>query len=126
HAIMNHELVHVIAMDQTTGADRIFRRLFGGTVLPVDRQPESVLYFYLTSPRVAAPRWFHEGAAVFVDTWESGGTGRAQGAYDEMVWRAMVRANALFYDPLGLVSEGTKIDFQVEVNSYLYGTRFMT
>src|SRR4029077_7981400 len=24
------------------------------------------------------------------------------------------------------VSEGTRIDFQVEVNSYLYGTRFMT
>ncbi len=43
-----------------------------------------------------------------------------------MVWRAMVKDNARFYDPLGLVSEGTKIDFQVEVNSYLYGTRFMT
>jgi hypothetical protein len=126
HAIMNHELVHVIAMDQSTGADRLFRRLFGGKVLPVDAQPESVLYFYLTSPRVAAPRWFHEGAAVFIDTWESGGTGRAQGGYDEMVWRAMVRDNARFYDPLGLVAEGTKIDFQVEVNSYLYGTRFIT
>ena len=126
HAIMNHELVHVIAMDQATGADRMFRRLFGGKVMPVDAQPESVLYFYLTSPRVAAPRWFHEGAAVFIDTWESGGTGRAQGGYDEMVWRAMVRDNARFYDPLGLVSEGTKIDFQVEVNSYLYGTRFIT
>lgn len=126
HAIMNHELVHVIQMDQATGADRMFRRLFGGKVLPVDAQPESVLYFYLTSPRTAAPRWFHEGGAVFIDTWESGGTGRAQGGYDEMVWRAMVRDNARFYDPLGLVSEGTKIDFQVEVNSYLYGTRFMT
>ena len=31
-----------------------------------------------------------------------------------------------FYDPLGLVSEGTKIDFQLETNAYLYGTRFMT
>ena len=28
-------------------------------------------------------------------------------------------------DPLGLVSEGTKIDFQLQINSYLYGTRFM-
>src|SRR4029453_5510486 len=43
-----------------------------------------------------------------------------------MVWRSMVRDGARFYDPLGLVAEGTKIDFQVEVNSYLYGTRFMT
>ena len=32
---------------------------------------------------------------------------------------------ARFYDPLGLVSEGTKIDFQLQINSYLYGTRFM-
>ena len=38
----------------------------------------------------------------------------------------MVRDNAPFYDPLGLVSEGTKIDFQLQINSYLYGTRFMT
>jgi hypothetical protein len=125
-AIMNHELVHVIAMDQAAGRDRIFRRLLGGKVVPIDRQPESVAYFYLTSPRVAAPRWYHEGAAVFVDTWENGGIGRAQSGYDEMAWRSMVKDGARFYDPLGLAAEGTKIDFQVEVNSYLYGTRFMT
>ena len=64
NAIMNHELVHVIAMDQSTGSDRLFRRLFGGKVLPVDAQPESVLYFYLTSPRVAAPSWYQRGAAT--------------------------------------------------------------
>jgi hypothetical protein len=125
-AIMNHELVHVITMDQPAGRDRAFRTLFGGKVLPVDTQPESVAYFFLTSPRVAAPRWYHEGAAVFVDTWENGGTGRAQSGYDEMAWRSIVRDGARFYDPLGLAAEGTKIDFQVEVNSYLYGTRFMT
>ncbi|PYU69653.1 MAG: hypothetical protein DMG49_12790 [Acidobacteria bacterium] len=56
----------------------------------------------------------------------SGGLGRAQGAYDEMVFRSMVLDGSRFYSPLGLVSEGTKIDFQVEVNSYLYGTRFMS
>ena len=55
----------------------------------------------------------HEGIAVFVDTWMAGGMGRAQGGYDEMVFRAMVRDEVPFYDPLGLVSEGTKIDFQV-------------
>jgi hypothetical protein len=43
-----------------------------------------------------------------------------------MVFRSMVKDGAPFYDPLGLVSEGTKIDFQLETNSYLYGTRFMT
>jgi hypothetical protein len=56
----------------------------------------------------------------------AGGLGRAQSGYDEMVFRSMVRDNVSFYDPLGLLSEGTKIDFQTQVNSYLYGTRFMT
>jgi hypothetical protein len=123
--IMNHELVHVATMDQAAARDRFFRGLFGGKVLPIPAQPESILYFFLTTPRVAAPRWYHEGIAVFVDTWMAGGLGRAQGSYDEMVFRSMVRDGARFYDPLGLVSEGTRIDFQAEVNSYLYGTRFM-
>ena len=126
NAIMNHELVHVVTMDQAAGRDRFFRTLFGGKVMPVAEQPESILYFYLTTPRVAAPRWFHEGGAVFVDTWMAGGIGRAQGGFDEMVFRGMVRDDAPFYDPLGLVSEGTKIDFQLQINSYLYGTRFLT
>ena len=124
--IMNHELVHVATMDQAAGSDRFFRKLFGGKVMPVNEQPESILYFLLTTPRVAAPRWYHEGSAVFFDTWMSGGLGRAQSGYDEMVFRSMVRDGTHFYDPLGLVSEGTKIDFQLQINSYLYGTRFIT
>jgi hypothetical protein len=123
---MNHELVHVATMDRPGPGDRFFRRLFLGKVLPVAEQPESILYFYLTAPRVAVPRWYLEGSAVFVETWMAGGIGRAQGAYDEMVFRAMVRDGSRFYDPLGLVSEGTKIDFQTQANAYLYGTRFMT
>ncbi len=123
--IMNHELVHVAAMDQAARPDRFFRRLFGGKVAPTGAQPESVLYFFLTTPRVAAPRWYHEGIATFLDTWMAGGLGRAQGGYDEMVFRSMVKDGARFYDPLGLASEGTKIDFQLQINSYLYGTRFM-
>jgi hypothetical protein len=55
----------------------------------------------------------------------SGGVGRAQGGYDEMVFRAMVQDGTKFYAPLGLVSKGTEIDFQVGANAYLYGTRFM-
>jgi hypothetical protein len=38
----------------------------------------------------------------------------------------MVRDNAHFYDPLGLVSRGTLVDFQTGTNAYLYGTRFFT
>jgi hypothetical protein len=124
--VMNHELVHIIASDKAARPDRFFRTVFAGKVNPLAEQPESIGYFYLTTPRDAAPRWYHEGIAVFVETWLAGGLGRAQGAYDEMVFRAMVKDGTHFYDPLGLASEGTKIDFQVEANSYLYGTRFMT
>jgi hypothetical protein len=123
--IMNHELVHLAAMDQAASRDRFFRRVFGGKVAPIGEQPESLLYFFLTTPRVAAPRWYHEGVATFMDTWMAGGLGRAQGGYDEMVFRSMVKDGARFYDPLGLVSEGARIDFQLQVNSYLYGTRFI-
>src|SRR6516165_11709762 len=123
--LMNHELVHVATSDGAAGPDRLFRRLFFGKVAPSAEPPESIGYFYVTSPRRAAPRWYLEGIAVFLDTWMAGGIGRAQGPYDEMVFRSMVRDGSAFYDPLGLSSELTKADFRLEANSYLYGTRFM-
>jgi hypothetical protein len=43
-----------------------------------------------------------------------------------MVFRAMVRDNAKFYDPLGLEAKGNSVDFQVGANAYLYGTRFFS
>jgi hypothetical protein len=123
--LMNHELVHVVTSDRAAGADLVFRRLFHGKVAPVAEHPESILYMYLTSPRRASPRWYLEGIAVFLDTWMAGGLGRAQGPYDEMVFRSMVLDGSHFYTPLGLASELTKADFRLEANSYLYGTRFM-
>lgn len=126
YTIMNHELVHIATTDQTAAVDRKFRRFFGGKVLATPEHPETILYQYLTAPRKTSPRWYLEGIAVFLETWMAGGLGRAQGAYDEMVFRAMVRDNAHFYDPLGLVAEGTQVDFQVGANAYLYGGRFMT
>jgi hypothetical protein len=123
---LNHELVHIAANDQASSGDRFFRGLFQGKVLATAEQPETILYQYLTTPRQAAPRWYQEGLAVFVETWMAGGRGRAQSPYDEMVLRSMVRDGSRFYDPLGLVSEGTKIDFKGEATSYLYGARFMS
>jgi hypothetical protein len=123
--LMNHELVHVVTADQAAGRDRAFRSFFRGKVAPTADHPESIPFFYLTNPRRASPRWYAEGIAVFLDTWMAGGLGRAQGPYDEMVFRSMVADGSRFYDPLGLSSELTKTDFQVEANSYLYGTRFM-
>ena len=125
-SLMNHELVHVATMDQWTRADMRWRKVFGGKVQVNADHPETLLYQYLTVPRTVVPRWYLEGSAVFFETWMSGGLGRAQGAYDEMVFRAMVRDNARFYDPAGLAAEGTKVDFQVGVNNYLYGTRFFS
>ncbi len=126
YTIMNHELVHISNTDQAAPADLKARRFFRGKVLAVPEHPETILYQYLTAPRKTSPRWFLEGMAVFLETWMAGGHGRAQGAYDEMVFRAMVRDDAHFYDPLGLVAEGVKVDFQVGANAYLYGARFIT
>lgn len=125
-SLMKHELVHLVTTDQANSNDKRARSFFRGKVRAQSAHPETILYSYLTNPRLYAPRWYHEGIAVFVETWLAGGLGRAQGAYDEMVFRSMVRDGARIYDPLGLVAEGTQVDFQVGVNAYLYGTRFMT
>ncbi len=126
YALMNHELVHVAMGDAASDADRSWRRLFGGKVQAQSHNPESLLYSWLTVPRFTVPRWYLEGSAVFLETWMGGGLGRAQGGYDEMVFRAMVRDGARFYDPLALASRGVLVDFQVGANAYLYGTRFFT
>lgn len=124
--IMSHEMVHVVMNDQAAESDRFFRSIFFGKVRETNQNPMSIFYAYLTTPRRNAPRWYHEGAAVFMETWMAGGYGRAQGSYDEMVFRAKVLDSMRFYGRIGLESEGTKIDFHSGVNSYLYGTRFMS
>jgi hypothetical protein len=126
NSIFNHELVHITALDQSSSSDRFFRSAFLGKVTPIDENPLSMVYSYLTVPRRYSPRWFHEGIAVFLETWMAGGYGRALGSYDEMTFRTSVKENKTIYDLVGLESEGIKVDFQVGVNSYLYGTRFMS
>ena len=120
-----HELTHLATTDRASPEDYRFRRLFFGKVEVSSAHPETLLYAYLTVPRGISPRWYLEGSAVFMETWMMGGVGRAQGGYDEMVFRAKVQDGAKFYDPLGLVSKGSAIDFQTGANAYLYGTRFM-
>ena len=123
---MNHELVHVITLDKPSRSDRFFRSLFLGKVLATTDNPLSMFYSYLTTPRRFSPRWYTEGIAVFLETWMAGGLGRALSPYDEMVFRTIIRDDVDFYDMVGLESQGTKVDFQVGVVSYLYGTRFMS
>src|SRR5262249_4936532 len=124
--LMDHEMVHAMSFDVSTEEDARWRRFFLGKVPPQPQDPESMFYSYLTVPRHKAPRWYVEGGAVFFETWMAGGLGRAQGGYDEMVFRAMLRDDAHFYDPVGLASRGVQADFQLGVNAYLYGTRFFT
>jgi len=123
---LNHEMVHIVTVDKATRSDRFYRALFFGKVTPNAEVPLSMLYGYLTTPRWYSPRWYLEGIAVYLETWMNGGVGRAIGPYDEMVFRTLVRDTARIYDFVGLESEGTTIDFQVGVNSYLYGTRFVS
>ncbi len=124
--MMMHELVHVMTMDKPSPRDGFFRSIMFGKVAPIAEQPLSMLYGYLTGPRWYAPRWYVESIAVFMETWMAGGLGRALGAYDEMVFRTMVRDSSYMFDVVGLEAEGTKVDFQVGAASYLYGTRFIS
>ncbi len=124
--IMNHEVAHLATLDAHGERQQFWRDIFGGKVNYTASHPETLLYGQLTAPRVMAPAWLLEGLATFMDTWMSGGIGRGQGGYDEMIFRAMVRDDARFYTPLGLESEGTKVDINSGSSSYLYGTRFMT
>jgi hypothetical protein len=120
-----HELMHIVMGDKGAPRDALFRTVFAGKIMPNTDDPVSIPFSFLGSPRVYSPRWFHEGGAVFMETWLGGGFGRGLGGYDEMAFRAMVRDKRTMYDVVGLESEGTSADFQVGANSYLYGTRFM-
>ena len=124
NATMNHEMVHIVAGDQASGGDSFYRSLMGGKVKANSEHPLTIIYSYLSSPRRSAPVWYHEGIAVFLETWMTGGLRRSLGPYDEMVFRTMVLDSSYFYDHVGLESEGTKVDFHAGVNSYLYGNRF--
>ncbi|MFZ9395975.1 MAG: TolB family protein [Erythrobacter sp.] len=126
YTLSNHEVAHVATMDAWNSRDARWRKFFGGKPMPVEEHPETILYNFLATPRVNTPRWYLEGSAVFLETWMAGGLGRGQGAYDEMVWRAKARDDAVIYSPLALESKGTASDFQVGVNDYLYGTRFFS
>ncbi|MEI6576996.1 MAG: hypothetical protein WCO63_12540 [Bacteroidota bacterium] len=124
--LMSHELTHQVICDKGSRNDRVFKKIFAGRVMSDNKDPLSMAYSFFTTPRWYSPRWYHEGIAVFMETWMSGGIGRAMGGYDEMVFRTMVCDTSFFYNVIGLESEGTAIDFQVGVNSYLYGTRFVS
>ena len=95
YSLMNHELIarrddrHVVRAGRAGGGASSAARCFRS---PRTRRRCSTA----TSPcrasrcRAGTPR----ARAVFMETWMGGGLGRAQGGYDEMVFRAMVRDGA--------------------------------
>lgn len=125
-SIMNHELVHIVALDNASKSDLFFRKLFNGKVKSSNDHPISIFYSYLTNPRYYSPRWLHEGIAVFVETWMDGGKGNALGNYDEMFFRTRVLEGSRIYSAQGLASAGTSADFMSKANYYYYGTRFVS
>ena len=50
---LNHEMVHIVTSDKASRADRFFRSLFLGKVIPNAEEPVSMLYSYLTKQRAA-------------------------------------------------------------------------
>ncbi|MFO7722796.1 MAG: hypothetical protein R6V49_06180 [Bacteroidales bacterium] len=124
--LSNHELTHITLADKANKRDQFWRKMMLGKVVRDQKAPVSALWSYLTTPRWYAPRWYHEGIACYLETWTSGGLGRALGPYDEMYFRSIVNEGDRIYSPVGLETEGTTIDFQVGANAYLYGTRFIT
>jgi len=123
--LFNHELTHIVMADKANKKDAFFRKVFLGKVLRSEENPLSAVWSYITVPRWYSPRWYHEGIACFMETWLSGGMGRAMGNYDEMYFRSIIKGKEQIYSLIGLETEGTTIDFQVGANSYLYGTRFI-
>jgi hypothetical protein len=124
--LFNHELTHVAMAENATGQDERWRKLLSGKVRRNEKWPLTAVWSLMTVPRWYAPRWFHEGIACFMETWMSGGLGRAMGTYDEMYFRSIVSEKLPIYSLVGLETEGTVIDFQVGANAYLYGSRFVT
>ncbi len=124
--LFNHELTHVVMTDKANSRDMFWRKALLGKVRRNERYPISGLWSYATVPRWYAPRWYQEGIACFMETWMSGGLGRAMGYYDEMYFRSLAFENEKIHSVIGLETEGTALDFQVGANSYLYGARFVT
>lgn len=133
--LFRHEYTHTLMTDRPSPKDKWWRSFFGNKVVANPKYPLSSVWSYLTTPRWYAPRWYHEGIACFMETWLSGGVGRALGGYDEMYFRTVMdnaltkEGNGQGRNPLstvvGLESDGTTKDFQLGANAYLYGTRFV-
>jgi len=123
--LFRHEYTHTVTTDKTASPDRFWRGVLGGKFTVEPQHPFSAVWSFLGAPRWYTPRWYQESVACFMETWLSGGVGRALGGYDEMYFRSIVDSGDELFSVVGIETEGTSSDFQVGANSYLYGTRFI-
>lgn len=123
--MLNHELVHIIVNDQASPTEKFFRSLFS-KVPPQQNHPQTTFYSLLTNYSRYTPRWHQEGIAIFLETWLSGGYGRALGSFDEMYFRSLVFENKTFptLDELEIVFPYK--NFMYGKLYYIYGQRFIT
>jgi hypothetical protein len=121
--IISHELVHIVLNDQASGFESFSRSIFS-KVLPEQIQPLTVLYSLLSNYSRYTGRWHQESSAVFLETWMSGGFGRALGSFDEMYFRSLVYEGKKFPSDVELEARTTHNSFQLESLFYTYGGRF--
>jgi hypothetical protein len=123
--LISHELVHVVVNDVAPKGEALSRSLFS-KVQPEQTHPLSVVYSLLTNYSRYTPRWHQEGIAVFLETWLSGGYGRAMGSFDEMFFRSMVVEGRTFPSDIALETDVAPTSHLIETTFYLYGGRFVT
>lgn len=123
--LLSHELVHIVVNDLATSAEAFNRSIFS-KVPPEQAQPLSIFYSLITNFGRYTPRWHQEGMAVFLETWLSGGFGRAMGSFDEMYFRCLVLERKKFPSPVQIESQLAAQSFLTETHHYLYGQRFVS
>lgn len=123
--LLNHELVHVIVADLAGPGEREGRALFT-KMQPEGERPLTIPFSLLTAHRRYTPLWHQEGIAVFMETWLSGGYGRALSSFDEMYFRALIADGGAFPTPAVLEGRTTRSSFLLNMAHYLYGTRFLS
>lgn len=123
--VLNHELVHIIVNDHSSGIENFFRTLFS-KVAPEQPQPITIPASLLTNSNRFTPRWHQESIAVFLETWLSGGFGRTLGNFDEMFFRSLVEEKKQFAGYVEIDADLAQKNFLLETLNYLYGGRFAT
>ncbi len=125
--LVSHELVHIAVSDQATPLQELMRKLFG-KVMPRRSSPLSLIYSSLANSEVYSPAWYHEGIAVFFETWLNTGKGRLFSAFDEMYFRTLEKEGLLTVARSENQWHQANIahdQFIVGAKAYLFGSRFI-